>query len=196
MCVGQNIPQQWHKGRMTMDTWNASSAVWSLLKMWLQVITSFPFIMISGSNKEEHFEYDQKGETDLIWFDSSVGRFFPFSINITIKDTPSSSLLCFLQIRTASDWFSWFSLLPFSFLITETLMIKSEGSSVWRYTHTRARAHADLTAVTLPMRRGSTKRRRWEWVLKVKTPQREAEVPQKRLNDITKTTQLDYERCS
>lgn len=86
-----------------------------------------------------------------IWTDSSVGWFFPFSVNVTIKDTLSLLLLCFL------------------FFIVETLMIKSKGSSVWRYTH----PHADLTAVTLPMRIGSTKCRRWDWVLKVKTPQRE-----------------------
>lgn len=63
-------------------------------------------------------------------------------------------------------------------------VIKSRSSSVASYTH------ADLTAVTSPRRHGNTKSRHWDWVLKVKTLQREREVPQKRLNDITKTNPI------
>lgn len=107
MCAGQHIPQQWRKGQMTVHLKCTRGAVWSLLKMWLQVITSFPLIMISGSNKEEHFEYDEKGETDLIWSDSSVGRFFPFSVNITIKD--SQSVAAFSSENQDCVWLMNFS---------------------------------------------------------------------------------------
>lgn len=51
-------------------------------------------------------------------------------------------------------------------------------------THTHARAQAYLN--THRYNRGP----------KLTTPQREVKVPKKRLNDITKTTQLDYERYS
>lgn len=118
---------------------------------------------------------ERRNRSDLIWF---IGRTV-LLVNITIKDTLPLLLLRFLEIRTASDWWIFHGF-PFAFLFFIAEDLNDEERGVVPRDVTRTHAHADLTAVTLPMRRGSTKRRRWDWVLKVKTPLRERQKCLKR----------------